>query len=100
MLTQEQIWQIEYSFKHTSTLVFEIENVGVFIADRTVKRAHDGTIEMKECYEVDESCFTKSGDYYGDVTRCVRKLILQDPYAGNPNIVASCYKQSEIKELR
>lgn len=97
MLTKEQIKKVEHSFKHGDAFVFHIEGRGVFVADKTYKHRKEATVEFKECYEVNESCF-EGDDYYGETCGSQKNFILDDPYADEPNIIASVYYQDEIKE--
>ena len=99
MLTDEQIAQVEHSFKHGDTLVFVVANLGVFVADKVNKHKNEGTVEMKECYQVDEACFL-DGDYNGDVSHQVKKMVLKDPYKDTPCLIATRYEHSEIMEVR
>jgi len=96
MLTKEQIRQVEHSFKHGDTFVFVIEGRGVFVAERIIKHHKKGTIEFREVYEVDETCF-EDDEYFGSTRGPEKIFILNDPYAGNNNIVASIYHADEIK---
>lgn len=97
MLSEEQIKQVEYAFKHGDAFVFVIEGHGVFVADRVLKHKKEATVEMREVYEINESCFSDD-EYYGDTCGPEKMFILSDPYADNPNLVASRYYQDEIRE--
>lgn len=97
MLTKEQIKQVEHSFKHGDSFVFQIEGRGVFVADKIYKHKKEATVEFKECYEVNESCFEGS-EYYGETCGPEKHFILADPYVDNPNTIASIYYSDEIKE--
>ena len=98
MLTKEQITQVEHSFKHGDCFVFQIEGRGVFMAERVLKHRKEATVEMRECHEIDESCFQNDGEYYGDVKEKELNFILDDPYVENENTIASIYYLDEIKE--
>lgn len=97
MLSEEQIKQVEYAFKHGDAFVFVIEGRGVFVADRVLKHKKEATVEMREVYEVNAQCFD-GDEYYGDACEPELMFILSDPYADNPNLVASRYYQDEIRE--
>lgn len=100
MLTKEQIKQVEHSFKHGDGFVFVIEDRGVFVADRVLKHRKEATVEMRDCAEVDETCFGPNGEYDGDITNApLKNFILDDPYADYDNTVASIYYSDEIKEV-
>ena len=100
MLTKEQIKQVEHSFKHSNVLVAQIGNK-VYACERTLKHKKEGTIELRECYEIDESCFHQGKDEedYGETVGKEKNFILEDCYAGNDNLVASVYYDDEIKEV-
>lgn len=97
MLSEEQIKKVEHAFKHGDAFVFVIEGRGVFVADRVLKHKKEATVEMREVYEVNEKCFNDN-DYYGDTWGPEMMFILSDPYADNPNLVASRYYQDELRE--
>lgn len=97
MLTEEQIKKVEYSFKHGDAFVFKIEGRGVFVAERVLKHRKEATVEFREVFEVNESCF-EGDEYFGDVCGPEKMFILDDPYADNNNMVASVYYLDEIKE--
>lgn len=97
MLTQEQIEQINHSFKHGDAIVFQIERRGVFVADRVFKHRKEATIEFRECYEVDETCF-EGNNYYGETLGDEKNFILDDAYVESPNTVGTFYYADEIKE--
>ncbi len=98
-MTKEQITQIEYSYKHGDALVFRVGEK-VFITDRTLKHRKEATIEMVDCNEVDETCFASNGEYYGDTLPKSYRIILNDPYADNDNVVASVYYEDELVSMR
>lgn len=99
MLTEEQIDKINDAFRHGSTLVFQIEGRGVFISDLYIKHRKNKTIEMKECYEVNESCF--SGDnYYGDTCGPRRHFIFTDPYSEADGVIATIYYVEDIVKAK
>lgn len=105
MLSKEQIKQVERSYKHSDCLVFCIENENatsrrVFVAETCLKHRKEATIEMVECAEVNETCFEKSGDYYGEVVGPLKNIILDDPYADEECCVASIYYEDEVREER
>lgn len=97
MLTLAQFRQVEDSFRHGDELVFRIEGRGVFVADRVLKHKKEATIEMRGCFEVDETCFYDE-DYFGDTLGKEINFILADPYAGYDSAVATVYYEDEIKE--
>lgn len=96
-MTNQQINQINQSYRHGDTMVFQIGNK-VFVAETVLKHRKQGTVEFRECQEVDETCFGENGEYDGDVLDEVKNFILADPYADQPNCVASIYYEDEIKE--
>ena len=97
-MTKQQIKQIEHSFKHSNVLVAQIGKK-VYVCERTLKHKKEGTIELRECYQVDESCFHEGEEpYYGETVGKEKNFILADPYADEPNCVASIYYEDEIKE--
>ena len=98
MLSQEQIKQVEHSFKHGDFLVFQIVGKGVFVTDRVYKHRKNAPIEFKQCQEVDESCF-EGDEYSGDLLPKEMTFILNDPYAGNAHTIASVYYSDDIKEV-
>ena len=97
MLSDLQITQVEHAFKHGDAFVFVIIGRGVFVADRVLKHKKEATVEMREVFEIDESCFS-GNEYYGDTCGPEKMFILDDPYADNPNLVASRYHRDEIRE--
>ena len=104
MLTRQQVRQIERSYQHSNCVVFSIEDNKsnkrrVFVAETCLKHSKEATIEMVECAEVDETCFEKTGDYYGEVVGPLITIILDDPCADNENCVASIYYEDEVREV-
>ena len=98
MLSKNQIRQINNSFKHSDCVVFTIGEK-VYVAEKCYKHAKEGTIEMVECYEIDETCFEPNGEYYGETLSDMSTIILEDTYADNPNMVATVYYEDEVKEI-
>lgn len=97
MLTKEQINKVEQSYRNGDSIVIQIGDK-VLVAETVLKHRKEATIEFQGCLEVDESCFEPNGDYYGDVKSGEEKTyILDDPYADNPNMVASVYYDDEVK---
>lgn len=96
-MTKEQFNQVEESFSHSDCLVFKIGE-RVFVTEDIFKHQKEGTIEFQDCSEVDESCFESNGDYYGDVLSGSYNIILNDPYADKPNLVAVNYYGDELIE--
>ena len=57
-MTEEQIRKINYSFKHGDELVFTLDDK-VYVAFGSIKKhKEEKTVEIRECHEVDNSCFT------------------------------------------
>lgn len=96
MLSKEQFKQVEESFRHSDSLVVRIGEL-VYVCEEALKHRKDGTIELRECYEVDETCFDKNGDYYGETTGEERNFILEDHLADNDNLVETIYYDDELK---
>lgn len=99
MLSNAQIKKVEHSFKHGDSMVIVIEGKSVYVADSITKQPKTATIKFTECYEVNESCF-QGEEYFGEVCGPKLTLIIDDPYAKTPCIVASRYRECEIKEVR
>lgn len=99
-MTKEKLNQIKHSYKHSDCLVFTIgERVFVSFEGEYQKHRKEGTIEMK-ANEVDETCFYNHGeDYDGDTLSKILTIILKDPFADEPNIVATDYYEDEIVEM-
>lgn len=89
--------KVNCSIKNGDTLVFMIGR-RVFISDTILKHKKEATIEFKDCYEVDYTCFEENGEYYGDALPSSGTIILRDPFADNPNEVATKYYHDEIVE--
>ena len=98
MLTYDQVQKIKRSFKHGDFFVFNIED-RVFIAGTILKHRKEATIEFKECFEIDETCF-EGDEYYGETKSEEKVIILEDTYADYENVVASFYYKDEVKEER
>lgn len=99
MLNEQQFKQVEHSYKHENVLVARIGN-DVYVCDKVIKHQKEGTIELKDCVRVDETCFEKNGDYYGDITNDpLKNFILDDCYADSESAVASVYYEDEIREI-
>ena len=96
-MTKEQFNQVEESFSHSDCFTFKIGE-RVFVTEDIFKHQKQGTIEFQDCNEVDESCFDSDGEYYGDVLPSSYNIILNDPYADEPNIVATNYYCDELVE--
>lgn len=97
-MTREQIKQIEHSYKHGDALVFRVGEK-VFVTDSILKHRKEATIEMVDCNEVDETCFANNGEYYGDTLPKSYRIILNDPYADNENVVAAEYYEDELVSM-
>jgi len=98
-MTKEQINQIERSYSHSDCLVFSIGEK-VFVAETCLKHQKEATIEMVDCAEIDETCFERDGEYYGDVIDApLKTFILDDPCADNRCCVASVYYEDEVREV-
>ena len=98
-MTQEQINKINQSFSHSDSIVIQVGDK-IYVADDLIKRRKYGEIQFKDCSEINESCFESNGEYYGDV--CGGPLVdiyLDDPYADEPNEVATVYYQDELREV-
>ena len=98
MLNETQIKQVEHSFKHGDETVIVVGSK-VYVADEVVKCKHEAKVEFRGCYEVDETCFTKDGEYYGDTLDKEYILVLDDEYAGNNNVYNSKYYEDEIERI-
>lgn len=97
MLNEQQLKQVENSFKHSNVLVARIGEE-VYVCERTLKHKKEGTIELRECYKVDETCFEENGEYYGETLNEEKNFIMEDYYANYDYAVASIYFEDEIKE--
>ena len=99
MLSDTQFKEVETSFKHGDTLVVRIDG-RVYVTDCYKKDDKTATIKLKNCQEVDESCFSENGeDYYGDVKDENYNFVLRDPYVGLENVVATVYYAKDIMSV-
>lgn len=98
-MTSEQILKIIHSFRHGDSIVFKVGEK-IFVAfEGCRKYRKEAQIQMKNCDEVDETCFDINGDYNGDTKGDNVDIFLQDPYADNENEVATIYYNDEIIEV-
>lgn len=96
MLSETQMKQVEASYKHGDALVVRIDG-RVYVTEDFKKDPKAGTIKLKNCQEVDETCFSENGEeYYGDVTGENYNFTLKDSYADNENVVATIYYAKDI----
>lgn len=94
-MTKLEMKKIEYAFKHGESIVFKWGRK-VFVAERVFKHRKEATVEFRECYEIDRSCFDKNGDYWGDTVGKERNFIFQDYYADNPNAIPYIFYKDEL----
>lgn len=97
-MTNEQFKQVEHSFKHGDTAVIKIGE-RIFVCEQALKHRKEATIEFKDCYEVNDSCFEPNGEYYGDTLPNSHTIILDDHLADEPNCVETIYYDDEIREI-
>lgn len=94
-MTKEQIRKIDQAFKHSDDLVFTIDG-RAFVAEVALKHRKEATVEMVNCQEIDETCFEPDGSYYGETLEKTETIILRDPFADEPNMIATIYYADEI----
>ena len=99
MLTDEQIKQIEHSFKHGNSTVIVVDSK-VYVADEVLKHRKEATVEFRGCCEVNETCFESNGEYFGETLPEEHTVIINDTYANNPYMYASLYYEDEIVSIR
>lgn len=99
MLTDEQIKQVEYSFKHGDYTVIVVGSK-VYVADEVLKHRKEATVEFKGCCEVDETCFESNGEYFGETLPEEHTVIVSDAYADSPCMYDSLYYEDEIVSIR
>ena len=98
-MTNEQFQMVEESYGNGDALVFKVGE-RVFVCEEALKHRKEATVEMVDCSEIDETCVTKSGEYYGDVISAPSfTMILADPYADYPDEVATIYYEDELREV-
>lgn len=98
MLTKSQIKQVIHSYKHGEYMVVTIGDK-VFVCEEVLKHPKEATVELRNCQEVDESCFEPNGEYYGETLGQDFTYILDDPCADQPELIATVYYSDEIKEV-
>ena len=99
-MTTEQLKKIEHSFKHGDGFVFVFDDKVYVSFSDTKKHKRHKTIEIKSCNEIDESCFTAEGGYYGEVKEGKEyNFIFRDPYAGNENVLAAIYYLEDLVKI-
>lgn len=99
MLTKEQYKMIEHSYKNGDELVFKIED-RAFICFGGITYHKNKTYTLKDCSEVDITCFEKDGtEYWGDFLPKTYNITVKDPYNGktkNSCLIASQYYKQDI----
>lgn len=100
MLTKKQRQIINHSLKHSDgAVLITIEGVGDYIALDSAKHRKEATIEFMNASLVDDSCFY-GDNYYGDVRPENFTIILNDPWADNPNLIETRFYKDELVSMR
>jgi hypothetical protein len=99
MKTAEQILEdVEESFGCCGDYTAIIVDDKVYSCDKVIKH-RNGTIEFRNCCQVDETCYEPNGEYLGEVLEGAKTFILKDSYPKKrQNCFIELYSQYYTKE--
>ena len=105
MKTAEQILKdVEESFGCCGDYTAIIVDNKVYSCDKVIKHIN-GTIEFKNCSQVDETCYEPNGEYIGDILPGLTTFIFKDKYPAKRNTMFGLFetvfaKKQIIREIK